>query len=330
MKRVKRTTENFIKNSIDIFGEGTYNYDQTIFVNSKEKVKIYCNAHKEYFFVTPNKHLNSKQGCQLCSYEKYRSKAKTKDTSYFVDKAKEIHGNIYDYSNTIYTVARNKLSILCNCCGNIFEQVASTHLSGAGCPKCSHDRGMDKQRHSTKTFIDASKVIHGNLYSFEKTSYGKNNMDKVVVTCTICNTDALVIPSNFLLGAKPSCSCDKHYGFQESKPGILYYLSINNGEAYKIGITNKSVKDRYTNSDLNKIITIKEWYFESGYDARAFETGILNKHKEHKYTGPSLLSSGNSELFNVNILSLYSCDKTFLSTGDVLNKSSNNSVLKPS
>lgn len=38
-----------------------------------------------------------------------------------------------------------------------------------------------------------------------------------------------------------------------SVPTIFYYLEINNGEAYKIGITRVSVRERYGDSDMKKI-----------------------------------------------------------------------------
>jgi len=251
VKRKRRSQQEFIEESIKIHGKGTYSYECTNFVNMSTKVKIYCNTHKKEFEVVPTKHLNG-QGCQLCSYKKYRSKGKIKDTSYFISKAKELHGNLYDYTNTVYKTARDKVNIKCNCCNTEFYQIASTHLSGSGCPKCSHNRGMDKQRHTTASFIEAGKLIHGTDISYDNTVYGINNTDKVVVTCTKCNTDSLVIPSNFLIGSKPSCNCKKRHGFQDHKPGILYYLSINDGEAYKIGITNKSVEERFYSYDLKK------------------------------------------------------------------------------
>lgn len=303
MERKRRSQQEFIEESIKIHGIGTYSYEHTNFINMSTKVNIYCNVHKKEFSIIPTKHLNG-QGCQLCSYKKYRSKSKIKDTKYFIGKAKEVHGNLYDYTNTIYKTARDKVIIKCNCCNNEFYQIASIHLRGSGCPKCSHNRGMDKQRHTTTSFIEAGKLIHGSDISYNKTVYGINNMDKIIVTCTKCNTDSLVIPSNFLMGAKPSCNCEKHYGFQDHKPGILYYLEINNGEAYKIGITNKSVEDRFHNYDLKKIKVIQTWTFLKGLDARSFETSILNKFKKYKYKGPDLLNSGNSELFSVDILSL--------------------------
>lgn len=300
------TTESFIKESISIHGEGTYSYNKTVYVSTHVKVTLFCNTHNEYFEVRPSKHIGkSKQCCQLCSYKKHRSEAKIKDTSYFVAKAKSIHGNLYDYSETSYTVARDKVRILCNRCDNYFYQVASLHLSGSGCSKCNHYSGMDKQRNTTNSFIEAAKVIHNDRYSYSKTIYGKNNMDKVIVTCTTCNVDTVIAPTSLLSGTNPHCKCTPGFGFQSKLPGYVYYLSINNGEAYKIGITNKSVKERYNNTDLQKITVIKEWYFENGEDARAMELGILRKYKTKK-SDLNLLSSGNSELFSEDVLGLCS------------------------
>lgn len=303
--RKKRTTKEFIEESIIIHGKGTYSYENTEFVRVHEKVKMFCNTCKKEFEVRPSKHLGiAKQGCQLCSFKEHRSKSKIKDTKYFIDKAKNIHGNLYCYENTIYTTARDIVVIHCNSCNKEFMQVASIHLSGSGCPKCSHDRGMDKQRSSTAEFISAAKLIHNNDLDYTKTTYGKNNSEKVIVTCSICKKDCLIAPFSLLAGKKPTCDCDKHYGFQDCKPGMLYYLSINNGQAYKIGITNRDVKSRYNKSDLSKITVLHTWSFLKGSDARAFETGILDKFKVYKYTGPDLLTSGNSELFSIDITKL--------------------------
>ena len=300
------TTESFIEESIFIHGEGTYSYDKAIYVSTHVKVKLFCNTHNEYFEVRPSKHLGkSKQGCQLCSYKKYRSEGKIKDTNYFIDKAEQLHGKLYDYSNTVYTTARTRVKILCNRCNTHFYQVAATHLSGSGCSKCSHDSGMGKQRSTNYNFIEAAKMIHKDRYDYSKTIYGKNNTEKVIVTCTKCNIDTVITPTSLLSGTNPHCKCIPAFGFQSKLPGYVYYLSINNGQAYKIGITNKSVKERYNNTDLQKITIIKEWYFENGEDARAMELGILRKYATKK-SNLKLLSSGNSELFSEDILGLCS------------------------
>ena len=96
--------------------------------------------------------------------------------------------------------------------------------------------------------------------------------------------------------------CNNNFGFDPKKPAILYYLRVCGGVAYKIGITNRTVAKRFDASDLEKIEVLKIVKYENGYDARREETAILREFKYAKYKGLSLLSTGNSELFDRDIL----------------------------
>ncbi len=303
MKNVRKTNEQFITESISIHGNSRYSYEKVEYINTNTKVKIFCFEHNEYFLVTPKRHING-QGCQLCAYKKYRSNGKMKTLESFIQKAIGIHGNLYDYSTSKYNGANEAINIKCNTCNVEFHQIASSHLQGSGCKTCSHERAMNNQRGNTESFIEKAKLKHGNLYSYDKTVYGKNNTEKVIVKCNTCGIEVKIRPSNFLSSSRPMCDCVKHRGFQENKPSIVYYLEISNGIAYKIGITNKSVEKRFNKCDLEKIKILKIWSFPNGADARDLETNILREYKDYLYKGDNLLKTGNSELFNVNILSL--------------------------
>ena len=50
-------------------------------------------------------------------------------------------------------------------------------------------------------------------------------------------------------------------GFNQLKPATLYYISINDGEAYKIGITNRTTMNRLSH-DKPKVSVISEWWYE--------------------------------------------------------------------
>ena len=93
-------------------------------------------------------------------------------------------------------------------------------------------------------------------------------------------------------------------GFNPNKPAILYYLSINNGQAYKIGITNHSVEVRYSSKDLAKIKVINVIEYSNGKDAYKSEQLILKEYSYAKYEGDPLLESGNTELFTHDVLLL--------------------------
>lgn len=92
-------------------------------------------------------------------------------TETFIKKAKEIHGNKYDYSKVVYTGCRNKVCIICPEHGE-FWQVPYYHLAGNGCKKCFDEKRRGKGRLlTTEDFIRRSKVIHGEKYDYSKVDY---------------------------------------------------------------------------------------------------------------------------------------------------------------
>lgn len=66
-----------------------------------------------------------------------------KTTEEFINDAKNIHGNKYDYSLVNYKNCKVKIKIICNKHG-VFEQTPDGHLSGRGCYKCSGKRIKDQ------------------------------------------------------------------------------------------------------------------------------------------------------------------------------------------
>jgi len=96
-------------------------------------------------------------------------------------------------------------------------------------------------------------------------------------------------------------------GFNSDKPGILYYLKVEtrNFITFKIGVTNLNVKERFKHDELSKIQVIKTWSYKFGKDALEIEQFILNHYKKFKYIGEPLLHSGNTELFNCDVMGLY-------------------------
>lgn len=127
-KHYRRNTEEFIKEA-SILHNNKYDYSKVNFVDTHTKVCIVCPIHGE-FWQTPHMHLGKKQGCPKCGGT---SKLTTEE---FIQKAKEIHGNKYDYSKVNYISNSDKVCIICPEHGE-FWQKANDHISGKkGCPKC--------------------------------------------------------------------------------------------------------------------------------------------------------------------------------------------------
>lgn len=56
-------------------------------------------------------------------------------TKLFIEKARAVHGDLYDYGRAVYAHSREKVIITCKKHGS-FEQTPHSHLSGQGCPSC--------------------------------------------------------------------------------------------------------------------------------------------------------------------------------------------------
>lgn len=160
----RKTTERFIEDARKVHGD-KYDYSKvSITGNNKAKVTIICPKHGE-FEQAPVNHITLKQGCPKCSKDMAANK-RSHNTEYFIKKSREIHGDKYDYSKVEYTNLETKVTIICPEHGE-FEQAASSHLNGSGCPKCSKENRFL----TTKEFIEKSKKVHGNKYDYSKVNY---------------------------------------------------------------------------------------------------------------------------------------------------------------
>jgi len=138
IKRAKSRTSNkeeFIKKARKIHGM-KYDYSKVEYVNNRTKVCIICPIHGE-FWQTPNMHLNG-YGCRKCQYN-YIGELFRKKTDKFIEEAKEIHGDKYDYSKVKYKNDKTKVCIICPKHGE-FWQTPRMHLQGQGCPTCNESQ----------------------------------------------------------------------------------------------------------------------------------------------------------------------------------------------
>lgn len=132
-KRLLDTTESFIQKATLVHGS-RYDYSETEYVNTTEKVRILCKKHGP-FYQQPGNHINMKNGCTKCRDED--TTAKTVDTKEsFIGKATKVHGDKFDYSKVEYVRSKCKVEIICRKHGS-FWQMPANHLNiQAGCPFC--------------------------------------------------------------------------------------------------------------------------------------------------------------------------------------------------
>ena len=170
-RKQSKTREEFITDANNVH-HGKYSYDKAIYVNSHTKITITCPIHGD-FTQTPTNHLQGK-GCPKCA-----NKEVTRDE--FVEKAKLVHGDFYDYSKTNYTNNNTSVIITCPIHGD-FEQKPKYHLQGKGCNLCGLTRQVEKRCGTGEEFISRAKLIHGETYDYSNVNY-VNNKTPICITC---------------------------------------------------------------------------------------------------------------------------------------------------
>lgn len=148
------TTEEFIEKAKQVHNN-KYDYSKTEYVSSRIKVIITCPEHGD-FEQLPSSHLQG-VGCPKCSriwtdehkhnLQKSSRKSRGMTTEEWVERARSIHGDKYDYSQTVYVNQRTNVKIICPIHG-VFEQKADSHIRGCGCRLC----GLQSDNH---------KGVHG-------------------------------------------------------------------------------------------------------------------------------------------------------------------------
>lgn len=149
-------------------------YDYSLIKEYKtvdEHLPIICPIHG-VFYQSADKHASG-QGCPKCA-KNYKM-----NTEVFKERAHEVHGDKYDYSESIYEGTEVKLKIKCNRCGEWFWQSPHMHLGGQGCPNC-----YGNPLKTTEDYIKECKAIHGDKYDYSKTVYN-GAYSKVTITCPI-------------------------------------------------------------------------------------------------------------------------------------------------
>jgi hypothetical protein len=101
----------------------------------------------------------------------------------FINKSRDRHLNLYDYSLVDYVNSSTVVKIICPTHGE-FLQKPSTHIKGSGCLRCSLSKKRPNRNSNTNKFIESAQKIHGNKYDYSKVNYSCNR-DNVIIICHI-------------------------------------------------------------------------------------------------------------------------------------------------
>lgn len=230
------TRDLFIERAISVHSD-KYDYSNVIYNSAQQKVEIICRVHGP-FMQTPDKHVNSIQGCGKCGDLSTASRLSFSNCE-FISKARLKHGDKYDYSKVLYKSAHIKVKITCHKHGE-FEQTPCIHLRSHGCPACGDEMiGNSMVKNADEFIVDAIKV-HGDLYDYSNSVYlGAHK--KVDITCRYHGVFKQSPDAHINKGSGcPKCAI---YGFKDNENACVYVLRSECGSYVKVGISN-NVEER--------------------------------------------------------------------------------------
>lgn len=219
-------------------------------IKKKGKVPIICKKCGHYFEQVVSLHVVRGDGCAVCAGRRPRT------LDIFIDEARAIHGNKYDYSLAEYMGSNEKITIVCNSCHARFTPTPSSHIHGkTGCRKCSAKALGKRQSSNATEFAMKAKSIHGEKYSYDKVEY-VTALKKVIITCHT-HGDFKIRPNDILKGQGcAKCARNSSVGFskarfvracsEKNRVAKLYLVKMTNDLEvfYKVGITSRSVSQR--------------------------------------------------------------------------------------
>lgn len=176
-----KNTEEFIKAAREIHRD-KYDYSKSVFKTVSTPLIIICPEHGE-FKQTPTKHLMGR-GCRQCGITSRGIRHRVTQEN-FIRRAKELHGDKYDFSKTIYNRAHDPIIVTCPIHGD-FNIWPINLMKGNGCYKCNHGAAADRLRLTKDEIIERCNKVHNNFYNYniDNLEY-KNNETKLSIICPI-------------------------------------------------------------------------------------------------------------------------------------------------
>lgn len=250
----KKTNDQFLK---DLKQINEKIIPEEPYINAITKIKCRCAECGYVWPVKPNNLLNG-CGCPRCSgnlpfshvdaawniiVQAAIQDAQKRNEEDFIKLLKKINPDIL-VSN--YTLSDAIVQCKCKVCGNEWAPLASSLLSGHGCPKCAKAKNGRKRRLTNEEFVARLAEVHENIIPLEP--YTKSDI-KISCMCKVCGRTWSAKPANLLFGRGCRKCSRAHITLAQSKPvrcvetGVCYN-SI--AEVERLGIYNlaKCLKGR--------------------------------------------------------------------------------------
>lgn len=175
----------FVRTIIDKWGDDISHFDFSEFEYKSvfKESDVICKEHGR-FKAKPTNILKSRFACRKCLCENI-SERRSFTTESYIEKCKEVHGDIYDYSKTLFSSNRSYVTVTCREHGD-FKVLARTHSSDSqacGCFKCGIKNSGRNREQYTKGCQKGANVylllLIGEGEKFIKVGLSKKVKDRI-------------------------------------------------------------------------------------------------------------------------------------------------------
>jgi hypothetical protein len=242
--KLKASNKETLQQKGELLYPGLFQYDKVIYTDSRNKVLIHSNLLNEDFYITPAHFLQGDIPKKYLGLErKTRKKANTES---FIQEAKLIHGDLYDYSKSEYKDCLTKVIVTCPKHGDFLIAPIEHTFHRCGCPICASSKGEV----FIKTLLDELGIQYIRQYKINI-----NETTKFIDFCIVLGTQLVFIEYNGKQHYEPVDIFGGEAAFQlqiKRDADIQEYCNINNIPlyTYKYDIPFYELKNLILN-DLN-------------------------------------------------------------------------------
>ena len=227
------TTEEFIEKMETRF-PNKFKYDKTKYINTKEKVEVFCKRCKEYFWQKPSKLLMG-FGHDKCALER-SIETRRVNIEEFIKRSRESHSIEYGYGKVKFLNVTDNIEIYCPKCKKYFFQIAKEHMEGSNCPDCIIWKGEEK----IKDILEIKNIEYIRRYTFD-------NLKDI----DFLSYDFLLPKYNVLI----EYNGNQHYSFNS-----YFHKTLHDFHKQK---HHDWLKRKYAISNNFKLISIPYWDFKN-------------------------------------------------------------------
>lgn len=181
----------------------------------------------------------------------------------FIERAKQVHGNLYDYDGFNYVDARTKGDIRCLTHG-LFSKSPDKHIHRQqGCPHCSNAKKAIAKADTKETFIIKARQRYGDAHDYIDVVY-VDSRTAVSLRCMLCGEAFSRNPAQYL-GGEGCKGCAKQervrqniekYGVDHHTKTAEYREKVKKTSLERFGVEHASktqeFKDRAVQTSLNR------------------------------------------------------------------------------